>query len=90
MCSFPLSVLNLLCQLLNQQIDFFCLESEAGWICHQTCTDGANRLQHGQAVFFEGFPGLHDIDNHIGKAEDRGQLDGAVELDELHITGLAA
>ena len=76
---FDVSVLfELFREFPHQGVDLFRLEAEAGRIGHEARADGADGLQHGQAVFLEGFPGLDDIDDHIGEAEDGSQFDGAV------------
>ena len=61
------------------------LELVAGLIGNEPGRDGHELGDHPQAVLPQGGAGLHDIHNDIGKAQNGGQLNGAIQLDDIDI-----
>ena len=64
------------------------LELVAGPVGDEAGRDGHELRQHLQIVLPQGGARLHDVHNHIGEAQDGGQLNGAVQLDDVDVPAL--
>ena len=64
------------------------LELVAGPVGDEAGRDGHELRQHLQVVLPQGGAGLHNVHDHVGEAQDGGQLDGAVQLDDVDVPAL--
>ena len=60
-------------------------ELVAGLIGNEPGRDGHELRDHFQAVFPEGGARLHDVHDDVREAQDGGQLNGAVQLDDVDV-----
>ena len=61
------------------------LELESGFIGNESGGNGDDGFLHFQIIFFQGRAGLHDVHDDVGQAQDGGDLDGAVQFDDVDL-----
>ena len=64
------------------------LEAEGGLVADEARRDGEDGLFDLQIIFHQRFSSLHDVYDDIGEPQDGGDLNGAVEVDDVDLAAL--
>ena len=75
--------------MIGEPLNFRRFEAEVRLVGNEPRADGENVLVHFQVVLPERGPGLHNVHNDIGEAQDGGNFNGAVELDNVNVPALS-
>ena len=75
--------------LRHDAVDRRALELKACLVGNQPRGNGHDGVKHLQVVFTQGGSGFYDVYDHIGQAEDRGDFDGAVEMNDINVPPFA-
>ena len=74
-----------LCKSIPDPQNFLMAELKADFVADKSCTDRYDGFQHIEIVFTQGISGFHDINDDIGKLQNRSDFDGAVQMDNVNV-----
>ena len=75
-------------QGVDQRLDTRMLHLHRSLVHDQTRTDGGDQLLRLQTVGAQGVAGVDHVDDLVGEPHQRGQLHGAVQLDDVDLAAL--